>query len=583
MSTPQDKPEPLPAALGEVLGGYRLDRVLGAGGMGCVYAGTHARLGRRAAVKVLRGSLAHDPVFVARFFDEARVVNEIRHPNIIDIFDFVELDHPRRVACVMELIAGPTLREALGTPGLTPVQATNVAIQLCDALAAVHALGVVHRDLKPANILVCGQLEGELDEVPAIKVLDFGIAKIKHLSDEHRTAAGLVLGTPAYMAPEQLAGEEVSAASDIYALGVVYYEMLTGSRLFQGPSSAVMKKKFVGDLGAMVLPETLRGGDEVRQLLREVVAPEPADRLPLPRLRARLMDLRGRLIEESAGLPRTALMEALPVARPRTGRVDVPASLRKPSPETAVTPAPRTPTSRVPDELATHTPPPQPAARESTPAPVPTMLLTLPGTMTSDGGAPLVGAIDAHAPTARIPFPEAAPVPSAAPVLGHEQTLTGAAMSFATPLPAAILAPVPSAKEPARTGLVVAFVVLLGVLAALVIALARTPEDSPVVVPLEQEPPLPARAGPEATSVTTAGPAISAPPGDADTTTSAPAAEPPPSPSSAEPDTTPRATPAPRSAVAPAPGPTASPKPGRARPRASPSPSTVPPDDMAPW
>jgi serine/threonine-protein kinase len=580
MSTPQDKPEPLPAALGEVLGGYRLDRVLGAGGMGCVYAGTHARLGRRAAVKVLRGSLAHDPVFVARFFDEARVVNEIRHPNIIDIFDFVELDHPRRVACVMELIAGPTLREALGTPGLTPVQATNVAIQLCDALAAVHALGVVHRDLKPANILVCGELEGELDEVPAIKVLDFGIAKIKHLSDEHRTAAGLVLGTPAYMAPEQLAGEEVSAASDIYALGVVYYEMLTGSRLFQGPSSAVMKKKFVGDLGAMVLPETLRGGDEVRQLLREVVAPEPTDRLPLPRLRARLVDLRGRLIEESAGLPRTALMEALPVARPRTGRVDVPAALRKTSPEAAVTPAP---TSRAGDELATHTPSPapRPTAREATPAPVPTVLLTLPGTMTSGESVPLVGAVDAYAPTARIPFPEAPPAPSAPPVLGHEQTLTGAAMSFATPLPAAILAPAPSTQPPARTGLVVAFVVLLGVLTALIIALVRTPEDAPVVVPLEQEPPLPAHAGPAATRVAIADPATGAPPRGALTATSARPAEPPPSPDVAARDSAPRATPSPRVSVAP--GPTASPKPSRARPRPPPSPSTVPPDDMAPW
>lgn len=131
-----------PAELGEVIGGYRLDRVLGLGGMGCVYAGTHVKLGRKAAVKVLKRSLAADSDYVSRFFDEARVVNAIRHPNIIDIFDFIETEQPLRVACIMELINGPTLRKVLAGRGLSLLQAINLALQLAAALEAVHSIGV---------------------------------------------------------------------------------------------------------------------------------------------------------------------------------------------------------------------------------------------------------------------------------------------------------------------------------------------------------------------------------------------------------------------------------------------------------
>ena len=325
MSVPNDEPEPLPAALGEILGAYRLDAVLGQGGMGTVYAGTHARLGRRAAVKVLRGSLAHEPSFVSRFFDEARVVNEIRQPNIIDIFDFVETDNPRRVACVMELVDGPTLRHAIATPGLRPIQAVNAAIQLCDALAAVHYIGVVHRDLKPANVLVSGDLRTDLSAIPCVKVLDFGVAKLVRPSDTNHTAAGLVLGTPAYMAPEQIAGEAVSAASDVYALGAVIYEMFAGKRLFDGTATAVMKNKFVGEIGPMDLPATLVGADALRGIIRAIVVPEPKERMLLGRVRTALIELR-ETIRDADEMPTTRLPDPmdLPVVRPRKSLVSKP-------------------------------------------------------------------------------------------------------------------------------------------------------------------------------------------------------------------------------------------------------------------
>jgi serine/threonine protein kinase len=284
-------PQPLPAPLGAIIGGYELVRVLSHGGMGCVYQGVHARLGRVAAVKVLAAHHMADEDLVKRFFREARIVNEVRHPNIVDIFDFVDLESPRRVACVMEYIEGPTLKAVVRRRRMSVVQAVNAMLQLIDALRAVHALGVIHRDLKPTNILVTGNLRGDLSEIPSVKVLDFGIAKIEDATGEHKTASGTMLGTPAYMAPEQVAADTVNTAADIYALGELFYEMVSGRRAFEGSRTDVLKAKVIGAVPPLPMPEGIPSAVEIRRLVTRCVAHAFTERPTLAELEAEVRGL----------------------------------------------------------------------------------------------------------------------------------------------------------------------------------------------------------------------------------------------------------------------------------------------------
>lgn len=287
--------QPLPAEVGEILGGYRLDALIARGGMGSVYAATHARLGRRAAVKVLGQALASDAAFVERFFNEARVVNAVRHPNIVDVFDFVETRDPHRVAYVMELLEGPTLSGVLASGPLRPLQAINASLQLAGALGAVHDLEVVHRDLKPDNILVTAPVESDLSMVPSVKILDFGIAKINDPARATATLPGAIMGTPAYMSPEQISGVAVTPSADIYALGAIIYEMFTGRRLYTGDVLAVFKEKLLGRTAPLVLPEGVESPELVRELIGGCIIPDPTQRFSLDEVRARLVELRGRI------------------------------------------------------------------------------------------------------------------------------------------------------------------------------------------------------------------------------------------------------------------------------------------------
>lgn len=289
-SRPTAADDNLPAEVGEVIGGYRLDAVIGHGGMGCVYSGTHVRLGRKAAIKVLKKAYAADTEYVARFFDEARVVNAIRHPNIIDIFDFLESESPLRVACIMELLEGPTLRELLKKQGLTPLQSANLALQIGDALRKVHEISVVHRDLKPDNLVIIGDPTSDLSRVPSLKVLDFGIAKVQ-VTGAERTTPGLVLGTPAYMSPEQVSGQKVSSASDVYSLGAVFYEMLAGKRLFLGEPMAIFRQKLMGEIPPIELPRSVPGMERAAALIRGCVAFEKERRLTLPAIELELREI----------------------------------------------------------------------------------------------------------------------------------------------------------------------------------------------------------------------------------------------------------------------------------------------------
>ncbi len=187
------------------------------------------------AVKILKPERARDPRSVERFFAEAQAVNRIRHPNIVDITDFADENAVHKY-CVMELLSGESLRSRLDREGfVTPELIPRIVSQIADALAAVHAAGVVHRDLKPDNIFLVGALES-----PEVKLLDFGVAKLaQHGLDEgelRATRDGAMIGTPEYMSPEQLAQTPVDAATDISALGLDWYEMITGQRPFSADS-----------------------------------------------------------------------------------------------------------------------------------------------------------------------------------------------------------------------------------------------------------------------------------------------------------------------------------------------------------
>jgi eukaryotic-like serine/threonine-protein kinase len=226
------------ALRGKQVAQYQVDQLLGSGGMGEVYLATD-RMGRQVALKVLAPRLVQQRQHVARFLHEARAVLALNHPNIVTVYDIGEADGIYYIAS--ELIEGETLRAALSRKELKLGQVLEIAIQICAALAAAHDKGVVHRDIKPENVM--------LRDDGYVKVLDFGIAK---LTEEFResgltsptaraeleTAAGLVIGTAAYMSPDQARGAQVDARTDVWSCGALFYEMLGGQLPFAGGSAA---------------------------------------------------------------------------------------------------------------------------------------------------------------------------------------------------------------------------------------------------------------------------------------------------------------------------------------------------------
>ena len=216
-----------------IAGRFRVERVLGEGGFGVVFEATQLNLGRRVALKVLRPSLASDGGRGARFLREAKVAQRLGHPNTVRLYDFGATDEGL-LYIAWEYLEGTALDEIIAAQApMTPERVARVASQILKALMEAHAAGVVHRDIKPANIMLCA-FSGEQDFV---KVLDFGIAKDIEGTDGTLTRADGIIGTPPYMSPEQVNGGVITAGTDLYALGLVMAEMLTGERVYGNGSS----------------------------------------------------------------------------------------------------------------------------------------------------------------------------------------------------------------------------------------------------------------------------------------------------------------------------------------------------------
>ena len=260
---------------GRVLGGrYRLVRKLGSGGMGSVWLCEHVALGRRCALKVLSAERAANPELLKRFLQEARAASGITQENVVEVFDSGE-DASGEQFYVMEVLDGRSLGQVLREDGPLPVgRALNLLEQVCRALAAAHGRGVVHCDVKPDNVLIQRLPDGR----ERAKLIDFGISR---LPDAGRlTREGEVIGTPEYMSPEQAAGDPVDALTDVYAAGVLGFELLTGCLPLVGPTAIatlVAHQTTIPDPPGRRRPGL---GPAVDRLVLRALAKRPADRFP---------------------------------------------------------------------------------------------------------------------------------------------------------------------------------------------------------------------------------------------------------------------------------------------------------------
>jgi serine/threonine protein kinase len=275
-------------AAGQSIGNYRILNKIGTGGMGAVFLAEHPLIGKRVALKVIHRELANNREVVSRFFQEARAVNKIGNEHIVEIHDFgvtPEGDH----FYIMEYLEGRTLASVLSREtALDVMRSLHIAAQIANALAAAHAAGIVHRDLKPDNIMLMGR-HGERDFV---KVLDFGLAKVFSAGTAVKTAAGVLLGTPQYMSPEACESKrDIDHRTDIYALGVLLFQMMTGALPFDGETMGEVLVKQV-----TMLPPAPRGLNpaippSVEQiLLRCLAKPVDARFATMLQLREALLD-----------------------------------------------------------------------------------------------------------------------------------------------------------------------------------------------------------------------------------------------------------------------------------------------------
>src|SRR5438093_13052933 len=337
----------MPLPVGTRFGAYEILSDLGVGGMGEVYRARDTKLGRSVAIKVLPDTFAADPERIARFEREAKMLAALNHPHIAALYGMEE--SAGRHFLVMELVEGETLAERLQR-GAMPIEETlKIAHQIVEALEAAHEKGIVHRDLKPANVKVTPD-----DQV---KVLDFGLAKaletergVSELTHSPTlslmaTEAGLILGTAAYMSPEQAKGFPADQRSDVFSFGVVLYEMLTGRQPFQGePAPDILASVLVRDPDLQSLPPNLN--PRLHDLLRRCLEKNPKRRWQaIGDVRAEIETIAadphgGSAIMQIVAPPRPLWRRAVPIvaAAVATGALGAAAAWRlKPAPPAAVT------------------------------------------------------------------------------------------------------------------------------------------------------------------------------------------------------------------------------------------------------
>lgn len=248
---------------------YRLDRTLGEGGMARVYLGVDTLLRRRVAIKVLREQYAADQDFVTRFYQEAESAAKLSHPNVVNTYDVGREGDLYYI--VMELVDGPSLAEMLSADGRLPEPvAIDYAVQICTGLAYAHRQGLLHRDIKPANILITK------DDV--VKLSDFGIARAVSQHTMALTKPGLVMGSIYYVSPEQAQGHELSEASDLYSVGIVLYQMLTGTLPFTGESPVTVALKHIADPVPAIDTERLSVSPALAAIVNKLLQKDPAHR-----------------------------------------------------------------------------------------------------------------------------------------------------------------------------------------------------------------------------------------------------------------------------------------------------------------
>ena len=296
-------------ASGTKLGLYEIQAPLGAGGMGEVYRATDTKLGRDVALKVLPAEMAGDPERLARFRREAKTLAQLDHPNIVTIHSVEESDGIHFLT--MQLVEGQPLDRLIPQGGLPVERIVEIASALGDALAAAHDKGIVHRDLKPANVMVTS--DGR------VKVLDFGLAKDVRgfdpgnatMTSANRTEAGMVMGTPAYMSPEQTSGRPLDHRTDIFSLGIMLHEMATGRRPFDGTSSAELISAILRDTPPSVtdLRSDLPG--DLARIVRRCLEKDPRHRLQTARDVSNEFRDMAREIPQKTGPARTSTAHAV--------------------------------------------------------------------------------------------------------------------------------------------------------------------------------------------------------------------------------------------------------------------------------
>jgi serine/threonine protein kinase len=263
---------------------YRIDSLIGEGGMGKVYAAEHVHIQKQVAIKVLHEEMSSTPEYVARFEREAIAAAKISHPNVAAATDFGMLPN-RSFYIVLEYVAGTDLRTLLGAGALPKARAIRIVRQVASAVGAAHAVGIVHRDLKPENVMVVDR-DGDPD---CVKVLDFGIAKFDVMSPSQSSASsrggeapltkiGAIFGTPDYMSPEQALGQTIDIRSDLYSLGVIFHELLTGERLFKGGAVTLMRSHVLEEAPALPPRVAHDVGPRLVAVIQKLLQKSPSDR-----------------------------------------------------------------------------------------------------------------------------------------------------------------------------------------------------------------------------------------------------------------------------------------------------------------